>query len=88
MTTRETWITDWENLSYIFNEMGWTRSNINQVHIGRQDDSWRTLCGIDSRGWGAANPEPDNPNPDAFYGSCLRCKKIFNRLRAQVVVGE
>ena len=76
-------ITDWKNVTYVFNHLGWTMSNTNQVHIERQDGSNLTLCGISALGWGGvASPEPDNPKDGKFYGSCLRCKKTFLRLRS------
>ncbi len=76
-------ITDWDNLGYPFSDQRWTKTNTSQVHIGRQNEDHRTLCGIDTRGWGGASPEPDNPERDTCYASCKRCITIYDRLRAQ-----
>ena len=88
MTTEKDWITDWDNFCYPFSVQSWTKSYTTQVHIGRQNEDNKTLCGRDSTSWDGANPEPDNPDPDKCYASCKICVKIYNRLRARYVVGE
>ena len=89
MTTGdEGWITDWDNFIYPFSDFSWTNSYTSQVHIGRQNEDYKTLCGRDSTRWTGANPEPDDPDPDKCYASCKICVKIYNRLRARSSVGE
>ena len=74
------WLHDFENIVYIFNtNLSYDQNNIALIHIERQDDSGRTLCGKYSGHWiGAASPEPDETNREICYASCKKCIKAYD----------